>query len=330
MIQVLSLDGGGAKGLIQAVLLEKIENALNAGSSEPRPIGAFFDLTVGTSIGGIVALAIAKGMFASEIRKTLSEKLEQIFPSRRFHGLRGWFGSKYRRAPLKVVLEELFSAATLGELGRNGFSHVCVVAHNPVSKRARLFKSTWHVGLAPLANMKLVDIALATSAAPTYFDPYLVCMSDTNVNSHLLDGGLVANNPSLVASIEGAKLADLNFAAGADWHASRDLSEGKVNLLSIGTGRVPQLATRMVSAPPTGKLGWASQLHGHVLAAQSDFAEYTTRSLLPRSRYLRVNPELGAECELDSATNVLGMVNAIYLRSDEERSIVKRFSKEFK
>lgn len=222
--RIVSIDGGGVRGIFAAALLEKIHH------EAPEAL-ARADLLAGTSTGGLIVLSLAYGMSPEEIVRLFEENGKRIF-SGTFLGsikdLNGFVGPEYRFNFLKGLLEERFGDTRLGDLER----HVVIPAFSldnlgPDGKPTGGPRS-WHPRF--LHNLphdetyhgeRLVDVALRTSAAPMYFPTY---------QGHI-DGGVVANNPSLAAVTTVRR-------------AAPDRSLASFRLLSIGTGLVPAFIER--------------------------------------------------------------------------------------
>ena len=200
--KILSIDGGGIRGIIPAMFLEEIESSLSV------PIWEYFDLICGTSTGGIIALAIGFEKPMAEIRRLYEIEGYKIFPisyrknifknaSSMFSMLIG-NGQKY---PTNVLEEELKKEF----ISNNEFLKMyqskvglCIPAVNVSSGQVVVFK-TPHKVINPKeetfsndANKAVWEVARATSAAPSYFKTAAI------ENSFFVDGGLYANNPSLV------------------------------------------------------------------------------------------------------------------------------------
>ena len=110
MRRILSIDGGGIKGVFPAAFLATLEEATGL------RIADYFDLIVGTSTGGIIAIGLGLGFSGSDLLRFYEHYGPQIFPKRHFAFLRRWFGEKYNVAPLRTALEEQFG----GRLSRSG------------------------------------------------------------------------------------------------------------------------------------------------------------------------------------------------------------------
>jgi hypothetical protein len=180
-VRVLTLDGGGMRGLFEARVLAALEEAVGA------PAAQVFDLIAGTSSGGIVALGLVAGKPAREIASLYEQRGPEIFRQTPLTPLRRLFLSKYPRARLDAALREELGDMRLS----SATTRVVVPAFSLVQRDIVWFDSGAHAGAGrvkvaagdPLAR----DVAAATSAAPTFFDP---------AAGEWLDGGVGANDPT--------------------------------------------------------------------------------------------------------------------------------------
>lgn len=193
VFKILAIDGGGIKGLYSAKILENFENRFNC------HIADYFDLICGTSTGGLIALGLSLKIPVSDISNLYYEGGKQIFPQ--------WNGflsslkqillrSKYDNTQLKRALQEIFGERTLVD------SHclLCIPAFSLTDGRPFIFKYDHTEGSLRRDNRtRYVDIALATSAAPAYLP---IVTIDTYHGKQFIDGGIYANNPSLVGVME--------------------------------------------------------------------------------------------------------------------------------
>lgn len=188
--KILSVDGGGIKGLYSAVILADFEEKYGKLSNH-------FDLICGTSTGGIIALALAAGIPAKEIVKMYSIEGPIIFPYRNkllfsLHKVKqGILTSKYKETHLKSALEKVFGNKRIGECETN----VLIPTSNITTGQPFIIKNNHTEGLMRDDKHLLVDVALATTAAPTYFPIQEIPTLGTG--DQFTDGGLFANNPSL-------------------------------------------------------------------------------------------------------------------------------------
>jgi patatin-like phospholipase/acyl hydrolase len=168
--QLLSLSGGGFRGLFTACVLAELEVGAK------RPIGRSFELIAGTSIGGIIALAVAFEVPLAKVVSSFQTHGERIFPPRGAPGpisslVRTWRdyrGAPYSPTGIRDVVEELLGKDT--KLG-DALHPVLVPAVNLTQGAPQIFKTRHHVDFDRDWRLKAVDVALATSAAPTFFPP---------------------------------------------------------------------------------------------------------------------------------------------------------------
>ena len=217
---ILSIDGGGFRGLFSAHILQRMEEEWNLDWD------ARFNMFAGTSTGAILTAGLACGLSAAKLAQFYRAYGETIFRPRlrsRFDFLR-IFTSRYSNDTLRALLERELGSTTLGEVSvplvlpsvdiGNGCVHV--------------FKSKYSDGFVRDPTVRVSDAVLASCSAPTYFDPHIV-----DAKYQLADGGLWANNPSLVAAI--------------DAHYRLNVSLDKIRVLSIGTGTSKTFYSRRAS-----------------------------------------------------------------------------------
>ncbi|WP_338555592.1 CBASS cGAMP-activated phospholipase [Paenibacillus sp. KS-LC4] len=188
--KILSIDGGGIKGLYSAVILEQFEQKYG-------PIHQHFNLICGTSTGGIIALALAAGVPATDIVKFYTEKGPLIFPHKKwwmrtFHFVKSLlYKSKYNNQILKAAIDEVL----LDRRVKDCLTHVLIPSVNITTGKPYVFKSDYIPQYTRDSERLLSEVALATSAAPIYF-PIVELETQAGLEQ-FVDGGLCANNPSL-------------------------------------------------------------------------------------------------------------------------------------
>jgi patatin-like phospholipase/acyl hydrolase len=265
---ILSLDGGGVRGVFQATVLRRLAEA------RPDFLGKI-DLLAGTSIGGIQALALAAGATPAALERMFIDEAETIFDDSVFDDivdLGRMRAADYDRDGLAEVVDKFLGSRTLAQLGKR----VLVPAFDldaPDGKGDRSWKAKFFHNF-PEGNdghWLCRDVALATSAAPTYFPTY----------KGFADGGIVANNPSVCA---------LAQALGS----GQKLDE--IRLLSIGTGYVPQHVEG--DELDWGFLQWAEPLIGILFDGASEIANFQCSKILG-DRYRRINARFRREIKLD-------------------------------
>ncbi len=226
--RVLSLDGGGIRGIFPAVVLSQVEKELKAKGFENWQIFQNVDLIFGTSTGGILALALSLGIPAEEIKNLYFDNSKKIFGNKKGF-LKCIHHSSHDRSSLKSLLEDVFKKYHNGSIPklRDCKVPVGVSIYDLSIGKPSVLKSLYHNRFTRDPNLPLLDAALSTSSAPTYFDPYSGDMykdmkGDVLQFKNKVDGGVWANNPSLIALIEAQKAF------------KKELID--INLLSIGTG----------------------------------------------------------------------------------------------
>lgn len=268
LCRVLALDGGGMRGTFTAAVLAELEDVYGE-----RLLGSF-DLMVGTSTGGILALGLASGKTANDMLRFYREAGPIIFGRPR--PLRQWIvGPKYDRKHLDRVLREQFGDLILNDLR----TPVCVTAHELVTGTPRVWKDDHHPDLHGGGTLSAWKVAAATSAAPTYFAPFGLHGSDITV-----DGGVWGTNPAMVGLTE------------AVHYFGRELSQ--IRLLSVGTTGTPLRVSDRGKAQRMSKRGWAFKVLP-LLQGSSSTAVDRQAGLLLGGNYLRLDSESAEKIALD-------------------------------
>lgn len=213
--QALALTGGGYRGLFTARALQEMEDHIG------EPIGRRFDLSYGTSIGGIIALAVAFEVPMLKVVQAFEQSGEKIFPSREkpkgkfakaLDIYQHWDRPRYKSQALREVITSLIPEdATLND----AIHAVGIPAVNVTSGKPQVFKTRHKAEWTRDWKYKVVDVALATSAAPTFFE-----LAEVD-GQRYADGGLYANAPDLLALHEAEHFFDVPSTA--------------VRILSVGT-----------------------------------------------------------------------------------------------
>ncbi|MGY3532243.1 CBASS cGAMP-activated phospholipase [Bradyrhizobium sp. USDA 4452] len=244
--KILSLDGGGIRGVFPAAFLARLEDHLE------EPIGSYFDLIAGTSTGGIIALGLGLGLSAGDILKLYEEKGPAIFDQQhgmirnfvrqRLRGALHLFGSKYSSQPLQDALVGILGERRLGE----SRTRLVIPAWHPMLERVYIYKTAHHPRLETDFRIRALDAAMATAAAPTFLKPHM-----TGDAIELFDGGVWANNPIGVATIEAVGMLN--------WPADRlkILSLGTINDVKAG----PRWKGKLPMAPSIARLFMSGQSH---------------------------------------------------------------------
>ena len=258
--QILSLDGGGIKGLFSAAVLTKIEEDL-----EVR-IADHFDLIVGTSTGGIIALALGAGIPPREIVQFYVQEGPRIFPSQGWRGwLSSWRRSKYPQAALRTALQACLGEKRLADSTKR----LVIPSYNLDKDEVYLFKTPHHSHLSRDWQVPLWQVALATSAAPTYFP---VCTEIDRIR--LIDGGLWANNPAMIGIVEAAGLLGVPLTS--------------IAVLSLGTTN--GIARKPRQLDHGGLWAWRQAGIDAALRGQSHGVQGQAQHLLGAERAIRLDP----------------------------------------
>lgn len=287
--RVLSLDGGGMRGLYTATLLQRLSSRF----SEQRNVGELdigkgFDLVVGTSTGGILATGLAYGLSISKIIDLYRTVGPKIFGNPQPPGrvmfliwaAKSCLKPANSSAPLREALRGLFGETTVKQLFESRRIGLCLTAVRLLDEKFKVFK-TPHI---PAKNYDdpyhLVDLCLATSAAPIFL-PLAGIRSprDANVLESYADGGLAANNPVLIGLIEALQLAK---------------PRQPIHILSVGTCSAPEGMLLSEKSLQRGLWHWkagakALTLSMNAQASSADFAaQFLAKCLSSNSRQISI------------------------------------------
>ena len=301
---ILSLSGGGYRGLFTAHVLERIHREFGNGDLLER-----VDMFAGTSIGGIIATALACGCQPKRIKQLLLDRGPAIFPSKWFHGLRQTMGKAlYDTANLRAVIKEAIPKAEKEKLGQLKVP-LLLPSVNWNSSKLHVLASGGMRDKDSL-GLSLMDAMLATSAAPTYFPAH------TAAGHVFVDGGLAANAPDLLA-LQGARQL---------WGQKVDIV-----MISIGTAN-PQQGQDPIGMPQRG-LTLVKPLLDVVMAAQEVQAVIAAGRELGMSNYLRLNitqpvaqqKRLGLDVANAGSTKLLQTLGdeCIAALADHEKTLLK-------
>lgn len=273
--RILSLDGGGIRGLLTTVLLERLQEAAPGWLDR-------VDLLAGTSTGGILALGLAYGLSPRTLRNLYYEKGPQIFADTVLDDIADvgrLLGAEYSPEPLERILRQVIGDTRLGELPRKVLISAFDLDNEGADGQRRWKAKFFHhfPGSDSDGEMPAYKVALYTSAAPTYFptaDGYI-------------DGGVAANNPAL--------------AAVAQTQDRRSLVEPRpaldeIVLLSLGTGILNQYIAG--DTLDWGYAQWAQPLVSILLNSSMGVTDYQCRQLLGE-KYHRLSPLLPRPISID-------------------------------
>ena len=235
--RILSIDGGGIRGIFPATFLAELERHHLGGAS----VAQYFDLIAGTSTGGIIALGLAAGLTSAELADLYIQRGCEIFPPARkglFGKTRRWMEDlsqfvlyRYDRKALMAMLNEILGEKKFGQ-ARN---RLCVPSFDGRYGEVYIFKTPHHPDFRKDGKELMTKVAAATAAAPTFFQP----LEDGGYT--FVDGGVWANNPVMVALV--------------DVLSCFDVACENVRILSLGCGDDPYVVGRL-RVKMGGLLSW--------------------------------------------------------------------------
>ncbi len=292
-VKILSIDGGGIRGIIPAMVLAKIEEMTS------KPICKLFDFISGTSTGGIIALCLTKpsndnigipAYRAHDIVNLYVENGKKIFSSDILHRItsfNGLFDEKYCSLGIESVLKKYLGTSRLSDC----LTHVLIPSYELGLRRPFFFKSWYTQNKNEKKNdFYMWQVARATSAAPTYFEPFKLETGGDNAEYYsLIDGGVFANNPAMCAFADAKVLY-------------KDIED--IMMVSLGTGELTK-SIPYDKAKDWGLAKWAKPILDTIFDGESDTVDYQLRHLLKRNDYYRIQASLtllGKE-EIDDASD---------------------------
>ena len=311
--RVLAIDGGGIRGLIAARVVARLEELVTAEAGEERRIADCFHMVSGTSTGGLIGLGLTAPhpdrpdrprlsgadlveLYESEGPRIFGDRLSKVL------SLGGWIAPKHRPKRLEEALVRRFGDAHL----RDALRELVVTTYDMTEPGPHFFKR-WRARELAERDASMVDVGMATSAAPTYFP------SRGLDGRALVDGGVFASNPSVAAVVEALKRRD------ADPH---DLRPSELLVVSLGTG-LHEVGHSQSEVKGWGRLGWVwprmndPALIATFLDGQSDAAHHWAEVLLNHEpgravpeparqgtgpRYFRFQTKLPRGTSLDDAS----------------------------
>jgi len=276
---ILSIDGGGIRGIIPALVLAEIERRLQ------KPVCELFELVVGTSTGGILALGLAlpgddgtPEYSAAALAGLYENHGRDIFARSKVQHVTNFAGiidELYDKEGIESVLQKYFRDVRMGD----SLCRVMTTAYDTFN-RETVFMKSWHTTWETVPCAKA---ARATSAAPTYFEALKLEAGD--LERCLVDGGIFINNPAVSA-----------WAEMRNEHAHEELL-----LLSLGTGELERRYPH-ADVKDWGRLQWILPLINCMMDGQSDAAHYQMQRM-PNTQYrrLQTNLDMGYD-DMDNAS----------------------------
>jgi patatin-like phospholipase/acyl hydrolase len=263
--QILALDGGGIKGIFSAALLAALEEDLGI------RVVDHFDLIAGTSTGGIIAIALGLGLSPRQVVQFYMQHGPSIFPnaSSWWRCSLHWFKRKYSADPLEGALKACFANRLFGESEKR----LVIPSYNLGEDDVYIFRTMHHERLRRDFKVPAWKVARSTAAAPTYFPTFRGIDSQ-----RLIDGGVWANNPTMVAVVES--------------YGTLGIPLENTHILSIGTSDALNLRHRRLDE--SGVLGWSKEAINVVLRGQTIAARNQAKFLVGDQNYYRLDPVVPA------------------------------------
>ena len=318
--RILAIDGGGIRGVIAARMIARLEELITAEAGEERRITDCFHLVAGTSTGGLLALGLIvpdpdnparPRLRGADLVSLYLEEGPRIFGDtvHRLLSLGGWIAPKHSPKELERALRDRLGDARLSQALRE----VLITSYDVAEPGPHFFKRR-RARESDDGDPTMVDVGMATAAAPTYFP------SRGLDGRALVDGGVFAANPSVAAIVEALKRREAE---------PRDLGAGDLLLVSLGTGQ-HEVGHSQSEVRRWGRIGWIRPrgedpaLIAAFLDGQSDAADHWADVLLNREagerRYYRFQATLERGTPLDDARpSALRELNAAADRLLEER-----------
>lgn len=298
--RILSIDGGGIRGILPGQLLVVLEKKLQLISNNPQArIADYFDLIAGTSTGGILTCLYLypdkknpqRPLFTAEEAVDLYlENGGGIFKESSIRNDAGMRQEKYPVMAIEALLKKYFNTTRLSELLKP-----CLITSYNIYSRSTHFFTQHEAKKSKAHDFYLYDVARGTSAAPTYFEPAGV-RSLSGVVYPVVDGGVFASNPALCAFAEARqKFNPLNDAERMDMF-----------MLSIGTGSKKE-SYSYDKTKGWGKMGWVKPVLDIMLSGASETVDFQMKHIFDAigcgDNYFRINPDIGkASIEMDDAS----------------------------
>ena len=307
-IKILSIDGGGIRGILPGVILTRLEEKLQKQSEdESARIADFFDLLAGTSTGGILSLAYLVRDPNNKEKPLLSAKDavnlyldrgDEIFDVNLWQKLKSGFGvtdEKYSADELEEALEDTFQDIMLRDLLKP-----CIISSYDIRNAKPHFFKQHKSRDNKIFNFKVKDVARATSAAPTYFEAARI-KNELGTPYALVDGGLFANNPTMVAYSEARTM---KFPDKIDFPTAKDML-----IVSIGTGSQSQ-SYSYKKVKDWGLVNWVKPIIEIMMSGNSSATHYhltqifdTLKKQYDKGCYHRLEPEvISADSQMDNAS----------------------------
>ncbi len=294
---ILSVEGGGIRGIIPAIVLAEIEYRTK------KPISQMFDLMVGTSTGGIIVAGLCNKQYSALDLVDLYQKDgPHIFKSSFFRrSIFSWLNcAQYSCKNIECVLNRYFGDSTLADATNN-----LMLTSYDIKNNYPFFFKSWR---EDRNFIKLKDALRSTTAAPTYFAPKYLKINHKEMV--LVDGGVFANNPAACAYASGKRL----------------FPNDDILLLSIGTGRTDR-SIEYANSKRFGKISWIKPLLNVMFASGLDCVNYQMNQVIG-NRYVRIQSQLKlASADMDNITskNIKSLQQEANAMIEDNQKVIEKF-----
>lgn len=292
-LRVLSIDGGGIRGIIPAVVLTQLEKKIQIKTGNPSArLSDYFDLFVGSSVGGLITALLLlpdkngrPKYSAGEILELFMKRGKDIFkqdPAQRFKSFFTLCDEQYPNKYIDSILFEYLGSSRLSDL----LKPALITAYD-IERRKPIFFRSHKAKLDNDYDFYLKDVARSSTAAPTYFEPALI-KSFSNTYYALIDGGIFANNPAMCGYVETLEMLEkTEITSGCN----------RLLLLSIGTG-ITSKAYLYKQFKNAGLTKWAKPLIEIIMTSSEETAHYQLTHIFKShgfpKNYLRINIPLNS------------------------------------
>jgi len=329
-IRILSIDGGGIRGIIPAKILVKVEELLQEYSQNPRvKISSFFDLIAGTSTGSILgALYLCPKYSGSKEAKYSAKEIldlylnygSNIFERSWKTKLIDYFGlgnPLYKEEYLEKMLKDYFDDLKLADLLKP-----CLFPAYDIEHGKAIFFNQMNAYKDVSQNFLVREVVRASTAAPTYFPVAKLSNQSKESAYSLIDGGIFANNPSLCAYIEACKFPCQPTA-------------NEIMILSLGTGSKGNTYPYQVSKG-WGKVGWVIPVIDIYNSSASQTVDHQLNIIYRchhvKDQYFRIEPDLkqydvNPAMDCVSEENIKALVEIGDKIVEENLDMIKQFAR---
>ncbi|RKT37879.1 patatin-like phospholipase family protein [Thiocapsa rosea] len=283
--RILTIDGGGVRGIIPVLWIDRLERYLNG------PVHAHCDLIAGTSVGAILGCGFAMGMTATQAREmwlngahVAFSKPHSMKERGRRIAARAGLMAKYESAGLEALLRSIFRDTRMGDLT----PPTLALSYDIQSMQVHVFSSAKEEH----KDLRVWEVCRASTAAPLFWDPHLMALDDSGVRHPMADGGMTANNPVVLAISE-----SVSHAKGT----GRAVPLENVVVASFGTGAPPEGQTQI----PKTIFGHGSMIMRALMTGATGTDHVTARTMLPAKNYWRFQTSIsGRLAPLDDIENI--------------------------